>query len=413
MKILFAFIVACCSVQFSFAGIDTTKTIIPGAYRTDVYVPLLKGKRIGVFANQTSVIGSANLIDTLLKQGITISKIFSPEHGFRGTEDAGAATGNTIDPATKVPITSLYGKKNKPTAEDLKDVDMLVFDIQDVGVRFYTYISSLQYFMEAAFENGKPLMILDRPNPNGFYVDGPVLDTSFRSFIGMQPVPVVYGMTIGEYAMMIAGERWLGSDAANKKHDWYKSYAQNSADTPFHFLVIKCVNYDHTSRYKLPVKPSPNLPDMNAIYWYPSTCFFEGTNLSEGRGTDKPFQIFGAPSLPKNMFAFTPVSKPGATSPKLLNQLCYGWNVSDKKPVDTRLDLQYLIEAYKLFPDKDNFFIKPKNGDYFFNKLAGNTILMQQIKQGKTEGDIRASWQPALEKFRQIRKKYLLYTDFE
>ena len=413
MKIWLVFIAACCSVQLCFGYVDTTKTITPGAYRMNVYVPLLKGKRIGVFANQTSVVGSTNLIDTLLKQGITISKIFSPEHGFRGTEDAGAATGNSIDPATKIPIISLYGKKNKPTAEDLKDVDILVFDIQDVGVRFYTYISSLQYFMEAAFENSKPLVILDRPNPNGFYVDGPVLDTSFKSFIGMQPVPVVYGMTIGEYAMMIAGERWLGSDAANKKHDWYKNYAQNSADTPFHFLVIKCVNYDHTSRYRLPVKPSPNLPDMQAIYWYPSTCFFEGTNLSEGRGTDKPFQIFGAPSLPKNMYAFTPISKPGATSPKLLNQLCYGWNVSDKKPVDTRLDLQYLVEAYKLFPDKGNFFIKPKTGDYFFNRLAGNAILMQQIKDGKAEDEIRASWQPALKKFKEIRRKYLLYTDFE
>jgi uncharacterized protein YbbC (DUF1343 family) len=254
---------------------------------------------------------------------------------------------------------------------------------------------------------------LDRPNPNGFYVDGPVLDTNYKSFIGMQPVPVVYGMTIGEYAMMIAGEGWLGTDAANKKFAWYENYAQNSTDTPFHFLVIKCEHYDHNSRYRLPVKPSPNLPGMGSIYWYPSTCFFEGTNLSEGRGTDAPFQIFGAPSLPDSMYAFTPVSKPGATAPKYVNQLCYGWNVSNKKADTAKLNLHYLIKAYTLFPDKDNFFIKPKTGDYFFNKLAGNSILMQQIKDGKTEDEIRASWQPALEAFRQIRKKYLLYEDFE
>jgi uncharacterized protein YbbC (DUF1343 family) len=411
MKLLLSFLIVFFCIQFSYS--QETKTIIPGAYRTNVYVPLLKGKRVGVFANQTSVIGNTNLIDTLLKLGVNITKIFSPEHGFRGNADAGASTTNSVDSATHVPIISLYGKKLKPTADDLKDVDALLFDIQDVGVRFYTYISSLQYFMEAAIENSKPLMILDRPNPNGFYVDGPVLDTNYKSFIGMQPVPVVYGMTIGEYAMMIAGEQWLSSDAANKKYQWYKNFAQNSVDTPFHFLVIKCSNYDHNSRYQLPVKPSPNLPDIGSIYWYPSICFFEGTNMSEGRGTDKPFQIFGAPSLPKNMFAFTPLSKQGATSPKYANEICYGWNISNIKADDGKLHLQYLIAAYKLFPDKDSFFIKPKTGDYFFNKLAGNSILMQQLKDGKTEDEIRASWQPELNAFKQIRKKYLLYDDFE
>ena len=414
MKLLFGFLLLFSLMQFScFSQADASKPIIPGAYRTNVYMPLLKGKRVGVFANQTSVINQTNLVDTLVKSGINVVKIFSPEHGFRGNADAGESTANSIDPATHVPIVSLYGKKNKPTAEDLNNVDVLLFDIQDVGVRFYTYISSLQYFMEAAAENSKPMMILDRPNPNGFYVDGPVLDTNYKSFIGIQPVPVVYGMTIGEYAMMISGEGWLSTDAANKKFAWYKKYAQNSVDTLFHFLVIKCLNYDHNSRYELPVKPSPNLPDMGSVYWYPSTCFFEGTNLSEGRGTDAPFQIFGAPSLPKNMYAFTPVSKPGATAPKYVNQLCYGWNVSDKKPDDTKLDLQYLIDAYKFFPDKNDFFIKPKTGGYFFSKLAGNDILMQQLKDGKTESEIRTSWQPALEKFKQIRKKYLLYDDFE
>lgn len=416
MKFFFSFILVFCLAQFSFAQ-DSTQ-IIPGAYRMNVYVPLLKGKRIGVFANQTSVVGKTNLIDTLLKQGVNITKIFSPEHGFRGNADAGAKTDSYIDSATHIPVVSLYGKKYKATAEDFTDVDILVFDIQDVGVRFYTYISSLQYFVEAACENSKPLMILDRPNPNGFYVDGPVLDTNYRSFVGMQPVPVVYGMTMGEYAMMIAGEDWLSTETANKKYDWYKTQAQNSVDTPFHFLVIKCLNYDHTSKYQLPVKPSPNLPDMHSVYWYPSTCFFEGTNLSEGRGTDKPFEIFGAPSLPKNMYAFTPVSKAGATSPKYVNQTCYGWNVSDSSSParDGKIHLQYLVEAYKLFPNKDSFFIKPKSGkatDYFFNKLAGNATLMQQLKDGKKEDEIRASWQQALEAFKKIRKKYLLYKDFE
>jgi uncharacterized protein YbbC (DUF1343 family) len=411
MKLLLSFLFVFFCIQFSYSQ-NETKTILPGAYRTNVYVPLLKGKRVGVFANQTSVIGNTNLIDTLLKLDVKITKIFSPEHGFRGNADAGTSTCNSIDSATHVPIISLYGKKLKPTADDLKDVDVLLFDIQDVGVRFYTYISSLQYFMEAAIENSKPLMILDRPNPNSFYVDGPVLDTNYKSFIGMQPVPVVYGMTIGEYAMMIAGEKWLSSDAANKKYQWYKNFAQNSVDTPFHFLVIKCENYDHNSKYQLPVKPSPNLPGMGSVYWYPSTCFFEGTNMSEGRGTDKPFQIFGAPSLPKNMYAFTPVSKQGATAPKYVNQICYGWDVSDIKANDGKLHLQYLIDSYKLFPNKDSFFIKSKTGDYFFNKLAGNAVLMQQLKDGKTEDEIRASWQPALNVFKQIRKKYLLYDDF-
>jgi uncharacterized protein YbbC (DUF1343 family) len=412
MKLLLSFLIVFFCIQLIYSQ-DEIKPIIPGAYRTTVYVPLLKGKRVGVFANQTSVIGNTNLIDTLLKLGVNITRIFSPEHGFRGNADAGASTINSIDSATHVPIISLYGKKLKPTADDLKDVDVLLFDIQDVGVRFYTYISSLQYFMEAAIENSKPLMILDRPNPNGFYVDGPVLDTNYKSFIGMEPVPVVYGMTIGEYAMMIAGEQWLNSDAANKKYLWYKNYGQNSVDTPFHFLVIKCENYDHNSKYQLPIKPSPNLPDMGSVYWYPSTCFFEGTNMSEGRGTDEPFQVFGAPSLPKNMFAFTPVSKQGANSPKYVNQTCYGWNVTNIKADDGKLYLQYLINAYKLFPNKDSFFIKPKTGDYFFNKLAGNSTLMQQLKDGKSEDEIRASWQPALKAFKQIRKKYLLYPDFE
>ena len=406
-----------CKAAQHVASADTD--ILPAAYRTTVYMPLLKGKRIGVFANQTSMIGNTYLVDSLISSGINVVKIFSPEHGFRGNAGAGEKTNDTKDDKTGLPIISLYGKKVKPSADDFRDVDILLFDVQDVGVRFYTYISSLQYFMEAAFENHKPLMILDRPNPNGFYVDGPVLDTNYKSFVGMQPVPVVYGMTIGEYAFMIAGEKWL-SDKANTVYDYYKNFAQNSADTAFHFLVVKCANYNHKSLYKLPVKPSPNLVNMGSVYAYPSTCFFEGTVISEGRGTDKPFQIFGHPLLPKNLYAFTPTAKEWAKEPKCLNQLCFGWNISGEeedvlKTIDGKIQLKYLLNTYALFPDKNNFFLTPSSAnakDYFFNKLAGSNELMQQIIAGESEDEIRKSWQPALEKFKAIRKRYLLYDDF-
>jgi uncharacterized protein YbbC (DUF1343 family) len=288
-----------------------------------------------------------------------------------------------------------------------------------VGTRFYTFISSLQEYMEAAFENSKPLIILDRPNPNGFYVDGPVLDTAYKSFVGMNPIPTVYGMTLGEYAFMVAGEKWL-SPKANEKYAYYKT-AENSKDTPFHFQLIKCANYTHKSKYVLPVKPSPNLPDIASVYWYASNCLYEGTVLSEGRGTDHPFCIFGHPSLPNNLFAFTPTPKDGAKEPKLKGQLCYGWNLFGTneavlKMVDNKVQLKYLLEAYRLFPDKENFFIKVSKGNpdqSFFNKLAGNNELMQQIKEGKSEAEIRASWQPKLDAFKTIRKKYLMYEDFE
>ena len=397
----------------------STSNILPAAYRTQVYLPLLKGKRVGIFANHTATIGNKHLVDTLLSLGVKITKAFGPEHGFRGTADAGEKVENYIDPTTRIPVISLYGKKRKPSPEDLADVDILLFDIQDVGTRFYTFISSLQEFMEAAFENSKPLMILDRPNPNGFYVDGPVLDTAFKSFVGMQPIPIVYGMTMAEYAFMIAGERWL-SDKANQKHDYYKR-TENAADTLFHFQVIKCANYTHKSKYILPIKPSPNIPDMASVYWYGSTCLFEGTILSEGRGTDHPFAIFGHPSLPKNLYAFTPTSRDGAKEPKLKDQLCYGWNLHGSneqvlQQVDNKLQIKYLLNAYHLFPDKENFFIKNKTGNPLynsFNRLAGSNELMEQVKSGKTEKEIRNSWQPKLDTFKKIRKKYLLYKDFE
>lgn len=394
------------------AAAGNTAVVTPGAERMEVYLPFLKGKSVAVFANQTSMVKNKHLVDTLLLRGIKIVKILTPEHGFRGTADAGEHVENMADKKTGIPIVSLYGSHNKPTPDDLEDVDIVIFDIQDIGVRFYTYISSLQYLLEACLENHKPLLILDRPNPNGFYVDGPVLEPAFKSFVGMQPVPIVYGLTIGEYALMLAGEKWL-SPRANDINT-YNVSTQPTADTPFHVTVIKCKNYDHKSKYILPVNPSPNLKEMQSIYWYPSTCFFEGTVLSEGRGTDKPFEIFGHPALPKNLYAFTPKPNDGAKSSKCFYQRCYGWNLSASneevlKRVDNQIQLRYLLQAYKLFPGKDSFFLKTN----YINKLAGTDRLMLQVKQGKSEAEIKQSWQPALSEFKKIRKKYLLYNDFE
>ena len=403
-----------------FSGISgfSQHSILPGANNIDEYMPILKGKRVGLFANHTSTIGSTHLVDTLQKSGVNVAMIFGPEHGFRGTANAGEKVGNYTDKATGIPVVSLYGGKSRPSAEDLKNIDVLVFDIQDVGVRFYTFISSLQEYMEAALENDKPLIILDRPNPNGFYVDGPVLDVTYKSFVGMQPVPIVYGMTMGEYALMIAGEKWLNA-AANKKYAEYKK-TESKRNNPFFLKIVKNTGYDHNSLYELPVKPSPNLPNIQSIYLYPSTCLFEGTTLSEGRGTDKPFMVFGAPSLPKKLFAFTPSPNEGAKNSKHFGKICYGWDVSGSKEsvlkeTNKKIQLKWIIEAYNLFPLKDSFFIVPKSGKMeqsFFNKLAGNNELWQQIRAGKSEKEIRDSWEPKLSEFKNIRKKYLLYTDF-
>ena len=405
--------ISCASQKISQQTADNEQPkILAGAGRINVYLPLIKGKAVGIFANQTSMVGNTHLVDTLKKLGINIKVIFGPEHGFRGTADAGEKVGNYIDEKTAIPVVSLYGSKKNPSAEDLKGIDVLIFDLQDVGCRFYTYINSMQDFLETALENHKPLLLLDRPNPNGHYVDGPVLDLKFKSGVGKQPIPIVYGMTMGEYAMMLLGEKWL-SEKTNTVNT-YNITTKPTTDTPFHFLVIKCQNYTHKSKYILPVRPSPNLPEIQSIYLYPTTCLFEGTALSEGRGTTKPFEYIGHPSLSKKMFSFTPNPNEGAKSSKHYGKVCYGWNFGGTpeevlKKVSNKIQLKWLIDAYKVFPDKDTFFLKTNS----FNRLAGNDALMQQIKDGRSEEEIRKSWEPKLSEFKQIRKKYLLYDDFE
>ena len=406
-------------------------SIRTGADRIDQYLPLLKGKRVGIFANQTSMVGKKHLVDTLLSLGIDVKVIFGPEHGFRGTADAGEKVGNYTDEKTGVPVVSLYGPKRRPDSNDMANVDLLIFDIQDVGVRFYTFISSLEAYLESAIEFNKPLIILDRPNPNGFYVDGPVLDTRYRSFVGMQPIPIVYGLTIGEYASMLLGEGWVKGSQKIKEprtpitlcanqHQVALMAGSDNTDA-FKLIVICCDNYTHRSKYELPVRPSPNLPNIQSIYLYPSTCFFEGTSLSEGRGTDKPFQVFGHPSLPKTLYQVTPNPNEGAKKSKNYGQLCYGWDLSGSaaevlKKTNSSIQLKWLLEAYRLFPNKDSFFLTPKSGDMaqsFITKLAGNNELWQQVRDGKSEADIRSSWEPGLKQYKAIRKKYLLYEDFE
>ena len=366
-----------------------------GAEQTQVYLPILQGKRVGVFANHSSLIGDTHLVDELLDHNINVTKIFAPEHGFRG--DVDARVYDSIDEETGIPIISLYGKKLKPSAKDLQDVDVLVFDIQDVGVRFYTYISSLQKLMEAAVNNDKPLIILDRPNPNGFYVDGPVLDLKYKSFTGMQPIPIVYGMTMGEYAKMLIGEQWL--------HVTPKSKANY-----LELIVIPCVNYSHKSLYVPPVKPSPNLPNIQSIYWYPSLGLMEATALSVGRGTDKPLQIFGHPTLP-TQFTFIPTPNSWDKYPLFCKKVCHGWDLSGSKTevlrkINNKLQIAYLIKAYRLFPNK-NYFFKG------FSAASGDDSLQKQIQAGASETAIRKSWEPKLTAFKKIRKKYLLYRDFE
>lgn len=417
--------------------------VIPGAAQIKNYLPLLQGKRIGLFANQTSMVGKKHLVDTLISLGIEIKVIFGPEHGFRGDADAGEKVGDYIDKKTGIPVVSLYGSKRGPDEKDLKEVDIMIFDIQDVGVRFYTFISSLEAYIASAMRSQKPLIILDRPNPNGHYVDGPVLNRTYQSFVGMQPIPIVYGMTIGEYAWMLVGERWVKPSESKKPESESSTLMMATtevanmfekptllcktgdlAELPknkFQLIIVCCKDYDHQSRYSLPVRPSPNLPNMQSIYLYPTTCLFEGTALSEGRGTDKPFQLIGHPSLPNNMIKFIPNPNEGAKKSKHYGQICYGWDFGGTeeqviKKINSKIQISWLLDAYQIFPQKDSFFLIPKSGDpdlSFFNKLAGNNSLMQQIKEGKSEKEIRQSWEPQLYRFKEIRKRYLLYKDFE
>lgn len=397
--LIIAFFCTNCQNQAAVESDATTKTvasapIMVGAARTNLYFPMIKGKKLGLIVNQTSTVGDQHLVDLLLEADMEVVKIFAPEHGFRGEADAGEEVSDGKDKATGIPIGSLYGDKKKPNAADLAGIDLLLFDIQDVGARFYTYISTMHYLMESAAENQLPFLVLDRPNPNGHYVDGPILDTAgFRSFIGMHPIPVVHGMTIGEYAQMVNGQAWLknGSQCDLK--------------------VIPCAHYDHQTPYELPIKPSPNLPNNRSIYLYPSICFFEGTVFSLGRGTTTQFQVIGTPDFPETDFSFTPISRPGAKYPKHQDKVCYGLDLTQLVPERIRregqLNLSYLMEVYQQYPDKDNFFLKSN----FFDKLAGNDQLIQQLKAGKSEAEIRASWEPGLSNYKAMRKQYLLYAE--
>jgi uncharacterized protein YbbC (DUF1343 family) len=364
-----------------------------GAERTGLYLGLLKGKNVAVVANQTSILEKRNikkeksefvhLVDSLLSLGINVKKVFAPEHGFRGKADAGEVVKDGFDTKTGLSIISLYGKNKKPSAKQLKDIDVVVFDIQDVGARFYTYISSLHYVMEACAEVGVSVIILDRPNPNGHYIDGPVLELEYKSFVGMHKVPVVYGMTIGEYGQMINGEKWL----------------KNGVQCDL--KVISLDNYNHNTIYHLPVKPSPNLPNDKSINLYPSLCFFEGTTVSAGRGTEMQFQIYGSPFLSKSNFTFTPQPNKGAKYPKHENKLCFGENLQEAENLN-KIDLSYLIKAYNLNSTKEFF-------NNFFTKLAGTKKLQQQIENHLSEKEIRKTWEKDLNEFKITRNFYLLY----
>ena len=362
-----------------------TKNIVLGAERTDQYLKLLEGKKVGLVVNQTSMIAETHLVDSLLSSGIEVVKVFAPEHGFRGKLDAGEKVTSGVDPKTKLPIISLYGKHKKPYPEDLADLDVVVFDIQDVGTRFYNYISTMHYVMEACAEQNKMFVVLDRPNPNGMYVEGPVLDHANQSFVGMHPIPVLHGLTVAELASMINGEKWL------------------SNGVKCNLEVVKMEQYTHTTSYELPVKPSPNLPNSQSIQLYPSLCLFEGTPISVGRGTELPFQQIGHPSLKANFtYTFTPISTEGAKYPPFEGQLCYGLDLSNPDQ-PAGFDLSLLIKMYQAYPDKKTFF------NDFFVKLAGVSELEEQIAAGFTKEEIELSWQGKLEEYKNMRASYLLY----
>ncbi len=384
-----------CSAEKTRVGVPppivSDTTLVVAAERIALYHPLLQGKRVALVVNQTSLVKSVHLVDTLLKLGIDVRVIFAPEHGIRGKAEAGELISDSKDIKTGIPIVSLYGKKKKPLPEDLKDIDVLVFDIQDVGVRFYTYISTLHYVMEACGEQKIPMVVLDRPNPNSYFIDGPVLNMEFKSFVGMHAVPIVYGMTIGEYAKMINGEGWLNGGIRCD------------------LSVIPCKNYTHQTYFELPVKPSPNLPNIKSILLYPSVCLFEGTFLSLGRGTDKPFQVIGHPMLQSD-FSFTPEQNEGAKDPPHRGKLCFGVDLS-KNTIGSIMEnksihLGYLLDFYQqMKTQKQPFFLE----NLFFDKLAGTDQLRKQIMEGNTEAEIRSSWKAGLDAFKKTRIKYLIY----
>lgn len=380
---LMLFLLGCNVVLPENSGIKT------GAEQTEAYFPLLKGRNIALVVNQTSVIGDRHLVDTLLSAGFTIKKIFAPEHGFRGDADAGATIQDSKDTKTGLPIVSIYGKNKKPTPEQLRDVDLVIFDIQDVGARFYTYISTMHYAMEACAENGVALMILDRPNPHGATVDGPVLEMKYQSFVGMHPIPVVHGLTVGELAQMINGEKWLdGARVCSLK-------------------IIPCAGWDHTKPWAFDIPPSPNLPNMQAIMLYPSLCFFEGTEVSVGRGTAFPFQTAAYPDPKFGEFSFTPTSGYGAAKPLQADKKCYGVDLRTVAPEP--FTLKYLLAFRDLFDAPEQLITRRD----FFNLLAGNAVLAEQIEKGLSETEIKTSWEKDLQEYKEMRKKYLLYKDFE
>ena len=387
---LMFFLIIFCFIQGCHHAESNDNNIIPGAYRLKKYLPQIKNKDIGVVANHTSFIGEVHLVDSLINLDVQVLKIFSPEHGFRGEAEAGEKWTDHKDKKTGLPIISLYGNHRKPTIEDMNGLDVVLFDIQDVGVRFYTYISTLHYVMESCAENNVRLIILDRPNPNGFYIDGPVLNPAHRSFVGMHPVPLVYGMTIGEYAGMINGEGWL------------KDKAQCD------LTVIPCKNYHHHSKYHLPIKPSPNLKNMRAVYLYPSLGLFEGTVISVGRGTSHPFQILGHPDYPDTSFSFMPRSIDGESrNPKHKQHQCYGVDLTSLSVQElsnkSEINLEWLLHFYRKVGSKEPFF------NAFFTNLSGTEKLKKQVESGKTEDEIRNSWQKELNAFKEMRTKYLLY----
>jgi len=361
---------------------------VVGASRTELYLPLLQNKNVGVVGNQTSIFNGTHLVDTLISLKVNVMKIFSPEHGFRGTADEGTHISSGVDEKTGLPIVSLYGKNKKPTAEQLQGIDILLFDLQDVGVRFYTYISTMTYVMEAAAENNVPVVILDRPNPNGFYVDGPVLESENSSFVGLHQVPVVYGLTIGEYAKMVNGEHWMKDSVQCE------------------LTVIPMGNYVRNAIYKLPVKPSPNLPNWQSVYLYPSLCFFEGTIVSVGRGTETPFQVYGHPQMTDN-YTFTPKTAPGHNAPLYSNKECHGKCLLDYannfQNNEQHIQLQWLIDAHNQLKDDAKFF------NNYFEKLSGTKSLREMINNGFSEEKIRESWQEEINKYQKIREKYIVY----